>query len=177
MLTKKKIIIISVIVLAISIYLLKMYNPFIIYKTVKEYDLSTEIKKKEVQELSDVEKKNIGKYLISQEISTLDMNDRESIIKKASDIYQKDQIDYGQTVLLRNYYPNRFTNLKLKFRDEKINKDSNNKKSFTYDTNVYVKANDSNQEYSKDIMEMHYKLEIIKENSSFKIVDRKYYIR
>lgn len=174
---KKRMIILSVIVVGLSIYLLRLYNPFVIYKTVNEYDLSTEIKQKKVQELTDVEKKEIGKYLISQEVSTLGMTSRESIVKKASEIYQNDQIGYGESVLIKNYYPHRFTNLKLKFRDENLGKDSINENSFKYNTSVYVKANDSNQENDEDIVEMGYKLEIVKENNTFKISDRKSYNR
>ncbi|HFK1529140.1 MULTISPECIES: hypothetical protein [Bacillus cereus group] len=87
---------------------------------------------------SDVEKKEIGKYLISQEVSTLNMTSRESIVKKASEIYQKDQIGYGESLLLKNYYPHRFTNLKLKFRDENLGKDSINENAFKYNTSVYL---------------------------------------
>jgi hypothetical protein len=172
-------IILSVIVVGLSIYLLRLYNPFVIYKTVNEYDLSTELsKKKKVQELTDGEKKEIGKYLISQEVSTLDMTSRESIVKKkASEIFKKDQIGYGESVLLKNYYPHRLQNLKLKFRDENLGKDSINENAFKYNTSVYVKANDSNQENDEDIVEMGYKLEIEKENNAFKISDRKSYNR
>ena len=42
---------------------------------------------------------------------------------------------------------------------------------------MYVKANDSNQENDEDIVEMGYKLEIVKENNAFKISDRKSYNR
>ena len=54
---------------------------------------------KKVQELTDGEKKEIGKYLISQEVSTLDMTSRESIVKKHLRYIKKIRL-----VMVKAYY-------------------------------------------------------------------------
>lgn len=48
---------------------------------------------------SDVEKKEIGKYLISQEVSTLNMTSRESIVKKHLRYIKKIRL-----VMVKAYY-------------------------------------------------------------------------
>ncbi|WP_139265531.1 MULTISPECIES: biotin transporter BioY [unclassified Bacillus (in: firmicutes)] len=160
-------------ILFVCVLFLGMYKiqAFAKFKQKSEYQISEELKGKEVKQLTFDEKKKIGEYFITAQLSVFEIQDKEEIKKIGMEIFSEDHIESGYGQLIRNYYPNRFHTLEYKFSNEEICEESD--ESFTYCAIAYVSGIENGK---RDEMSLNYEMKIVKEKHTFKIAEQRQYV-
>ncbi len=160
--------ILFVCILFLGIYKMQV---FVKFKSKSEYQISEELKRKEIQQLTFDEKKRIGEYLVTAQLSVFAIHDKEDIKRIGLEIFSGDYTGDGYGELIRNYYPNRFQDIKYKFVNEEIREESD--ESFTYSATVHVSGIENGK---RDEMGVNYKLKVVKENNMFKIKEQQQHV-
>lgn len=160
--------ILFVCILFLGIYKMQV---FVKFKSKSEYQISEELKRKEIQQLTFDEKKRIGEYLVTAQLSVFAIHDKEEIKRIGIEIFSGDYTGDGYGELMRNYYPNRFQDLKYKFVNKEIREESD--ESFTYSATAHVSGIENGK---RDEMGVDYKLKVVKENNMFKIKEQQQHV-
>ncbi|MBY0595588.1 biotin transporter BioY [Bacillus bingmayongensis] len=152
----------------VSLYKIQAFTKF---KPKSEYQISDELKRKEVQQLTFDEKKRIGEYLVTAQLSVFAIHDKKGIKKIGMEIFAEDGKESGYGQLMRNYYPNRFHDWKYKFANNEIYEESDER--FTYCAIAYVSGIENDK---RDEMSLNYKMRMVKENNVFKIKEQRQHV-
>ncbi|WP_459500987.1 biotin transporter BioY [Bacillus sp. C1] len=162
------ILILFVCILFLGIYKMQAFAKF---KPKSQYQICDELKRKEVEQLTFDEKKRIGEYLVTAQLSIFSLHDKEKIKKIGLEIFAEDNKESGYRQLMRNYYPNRFHTLEYRFSNEEICEEMD--ESFTYCAIAYVSGMENGK---RGEMSLNFKMRIVKENETFKIAGQRQYV-
>ncbi|WP_410981872.1 biotin transporter BioY [Bacillus cereus] len=165
---KMAMLILFVCVLFLGMYKIQVFTKF---KPKSQDQIPERLKRKGVQQLTFDEKKRIGEYLITVQLSVFAIQDKEEIKKIGMETFEENSEESGYEQLMRNYYPNRFHTLEYKFSNEEICEESD--ETFTYYAIAYVSGIENGK---REEMSLNYKMRIVKENHIFKIAEQRQYV-